>query len=59
MFQSYDCPTIEFYNPNNTKEPLNDEEDNKDGENKPKANSVPTEEKSTTTELQDKVEEGI
>jgi hypothetical protein len=59
MFQSYDGPTIEFYNPNNTKEPLNDDEDNKDGENKPKANSVPTEEKSTTTELQDKVEEGI
>ena len=63
MFQSVDGPTIEFYNPNNTKEAFDNYEeegaqDNENNINKEKSNNVQTEEKSTTTELADKVEEG-
>ena len=61
MFQSVDGPTIEFYNPNNTKGPFenNDEEDQENNINKANASNVPTEDKSTSTEIGDKVEEGI
>ena len=59
MFQSVDGPTIEFYNPN-PNNPLNDNEEQEENENnKVNLNNVPTEEKSTTTEIIDKVEEGI
>ena len=59
MFQSVDGPTIEFYNPNGTKMTLNDKGEVPGDENNPVNNNVPTEEKSTTTEIIDRVEEGI
>jgi len=61
MFHSVDGPTIEFYNPKNTKGPFenNDEGDQENNINKANASIVPTEEKSTSTETGDKVEEGI
>ena len=59
MFQSVDGPTIEFYNPNGTKMTLNDKGEVPGDENNPLNNNVPTEEKSTTTEIIDRVEEGI
>ena len=64
MFQSVDGPTIEFYNPNGTRNPYEnneegDQENNENNTNKVNPSSVPTEEKSTSTEIGDKVEEGI
>ena len=64
MFKSVDGPTIEFYNPNNTGNTLNNDDEgelqnNDDNPNKVNKNNVSTEEKSTTTDLADKVEEGI
>ena len=61
MFQSVDGPTIEFYNPNpnDVKSPLDDNEDEENNNNKVNLNNIPTEEKSTSTEIIDKVEEGI
>ena len=56
MFQNCDGPTIDFYNPNN--EPVESNYDNKNDDTATKSN-VPTENKSTTTEIIEKVEEGI
>ena len=56
MFQNCDGPTIEFYNPNN--DPVESNYDNKNDDTATKSN-VPTENKSTTTEIIEKVEEGI
>ena len=56
MFQSCDGPTIEFYNPSREPDPMN--LDNKNDESTIK-NDVPTESKSTTTEIIETVEEGI
>ena len=53
MFQNCDGPTIDFYNPNN-----NEEDEYKEEEFAPKSN-VPTESKSTTTEIVERAEEGI
>ena len=53
MFQNCDGPTIEFYNPNNDPE---DDNNNNDSATK---KDVPTESKSTTTEIIERVEEGI
>ena len=61
MFQSVDGPTIEFYNPNNTQNAFDENEESPENENnnKVKTSTVPTEEKSVSTEIIDKVEEGI
>ena len=59
MFQSVDGPTIEFFNPYNKNEDLGDNNgDIKNNESNNKDN-IPTEEKSTSTELADKIDEGI
>ena len=61
MFQSVDGPTIEFYNPNNSQNAFEENEESPENENnnKVKTSTVPTEEKSVSTEIIDKVEEGI
>jgi recombination DNA repair RAD52 pathway protein len=59
MFQSVDGPTIEFYNPDNKPLYENEESPENENNNKGNINNVPTEEKSVTTEIVDKVEEGI
>ena len=55
MFQSCDGPTIDFYNPNNTNETVENNIDSNPTVNK----DVPTENKATSTEVVEKVEEGI
>ena len=55
MFQNCDGPTIDFYNPNN--DPV-DSNDNKNNDSNTKKD-VPTESKSTTTEIIERVDEGI
>jgi WD40 repeat protein len=55
MFQSCDGPTIDFYNPNNTNESVENNIDSNPTVNK----DVPTENKATSTEVVEKVEEGI
>ena len=56
MFQSCEGPTIEFYNPNNEQGTLNLDNKNDDAAIK---KDIPTESKSTTTEIIEKVDEGI
>ncbi len=57
MFQSCDGPTIDFYNPNGAGS-MAQENTNTPNDSSTKKN-VPTEAKSTNTEITEKVEEGI
>ena len=62
MFQNVDGPKIEFYNPNNKNEDLgenNGEIQDNENNNKINRDNIPTEEKSTSTELADKIDEAI
>lgn len=56
MFQNCDGPTIEFYNPNNAQADIDNQNQNDDSSTK---KNVPTESKSTNTEIKERVEEGI